>query len=167
MVKLDVGGKVQDTILAAVLGSHPDTHSTEDTPPLSTAGLSRALSASTSTLTAEAPLPSAAFPSAASQPLSNGTPAEPQAIYLASAADLSEEFEKMKPGFEGKETEFNWIVRDKNIGRVRGMIQGGVAGGELRDAFLDAFKGILEGVLKTVGPRLLVSCRPDDRPGIV
>jgi CLIP-associating protein 1/2 len=80
---------------------------------------------------------------------------------LASVEDLRREFEKMKPCFEGKETEHNWIERDRSVAVVRGMVEGGVTKqetpiGDLREEFVKCIKEIQEGIIKTVSS----SCSP-------
>ncbi|KAM0752761.1 hypothetical protein T439DRAFT_182194 [Meredithblackwellia eburnea MCA 4105] len=95
-------------------------------------------------------LPATAFPS---DPSSVHTPTnDVQPVYIASPHDLAQEFENMKGAFEGKETEHNWMIRDKNVGILRGMLKGGVwntEGGVLREGFILGLKAVLEGVLKT------------------
>ncbi|KAK4701818.1 hypothetical protein P7C70_g4410, partial [Phenoliferia sp. Uapishka_3] len=93
-----------------------------------------------------ASLPAAAFP---------GDPAavhEPttdvEAIYIASERDLQGEFEAMRAGFEGKETEHNWMVRDRSVARIRGMLKG-KAHETFLDGFLASVKSVQEGILKT------------------
>lgn len=158
MIKKDVSKKIQDTILAAVLGGGSASSTTEEggegiaeetAPPARPRPLARS---TTSALSSTSALPAAAF---SSEPLQG--PADISPIYIASEKDLADEFEAMRAGFEGKETEFNWMVRDKSIGRIRGMLRGGVTSGAFAELFLAAFKGVLEGVLKTVS-RFRVCC---------
>jgi CLIP-associating protein 1/2 len=69
---------------------------------------------------------------------------------VASARDLEHEFADMFPHFEGKETERNWLPRDKSITRIRGMLKGDV---HIRfpEGFLHGLRsGMLEASLKTV-----------------
>ncbi|KAG9014262.1 suppressor of tub2 mutation [Tulasnella sp. JGI-2019a] len=69
-------------------------------------------------------------------------------VYIASTRDLENEFSKMIPCFEGRESEFNWLDREKSIVRIRGMLKGGV---HLRytEAFVSGLKGgILEKTVK-------------------
>jgi CLIP-associating protein 1/2 len=57
----------------------------------------------------------------------------------------------MKPCFEGKETEHNWIERDKSIARMRGMLAGGVCDDEqMREEFVKCIKEVQDGIIKTV-----------------
>lgn len=92
------------------------------------------------------PLPSAAFLPPSTEP--SGPTTEISPVYITSEKDLAAEFEAMKPAFEGKETEFNWLERDKNIARIRGMVKGGAAE-RYPDAFMVNFKGVQDGALKT------------------
>lgn len=41
---------------------------------------------------------------------------------IASPKDMESEFAAMLSSFEGKETEHNWIQRDKYINRIRGNL---------------------------------------------
>lgn len=157
MYKLQVTKKVQDQILLAVLGPeevgavYGEPASGESSTMKSPS--SKPLPPRSVTLVSPSslpPLPSTAFPSENSQPLSNGSQSEVAPIYIASELDLRQEFSTMLEGFDGKETEFNWIVRDKNIGRIRGMVRGGIRRTPFADDFLVAFKSVLDGVLKTV-----------------
>ncbi|GAA5996810.1 uncharacterized protein JCM10292_003216 [Rhodotorula paludigena] len=94
-----------------------------------------------------ASLPATAFPTdpSAAQPAS----AEISPVYIASERDLRAEFDAMKPGFEGKETEQNWQVRDRSVAAVRGMLLGGVAQGELQAVFVQCVRGVLDGIIRT------------------
>ncbi|KAM0791243.1 hypothetical protein ACM66B_005722 [Microbotryomycetes sp. NB124-2] len=152
LLKFDVNKKVQDTILAAVLGggeAHPDTASSADK---NAAALddssqetrSRPRPPSPSTLVAN--LPASAFPT---DPAAvHSQPTEIQPVYVANERDLHVEIEKMNPCFEGKETEHNWVARDKSIVRLRGLIKGG-ATAQLKDAFLADLRMVEEGIIKT------------------
>jgi len=182
MAKRDVNKKVQDTVLAAILGGglERSTSSTSlasgsaaSTAPAghngSTGELSDDGSAATSTtprtnLTSStgraagrsaggathsplAALPAAAFladPSAAPGPILEISP-----VYIASEKDLASEFDQMKSGFEGRESEHNWMLRDKSVAIIRGMIQASVHH-DFADPFLAGIKSVQEGILKTV-----------------
>ena len=66
---------------------------------------------------------------------------------------MKSSFERMKPCFEGKETEFNWIERDKSIGEIRGMLTGGVCERdqeEWKEEFVKCIKEVQDGIIKTV-----------------
>lgn len=93
-----------------------------------------------------ASLPSAAFPT---DPTTVHAPGEIQPVYIASERDLAAEFEGMKAGFEGKETEHNWMVRDRSVARIRGMLLGNVVEG-YREGLLTGVKSVQDGIIKTV-----------------
>lgn len=70
-------------------------------------------------------------------------------VYIASAKDLESEYAKMQPAFEGKETEHNWLERERSIMRVRSMLKGDVHS-RFPDAFISGLKnGFLEATLKS------------------
>ncbi|WVO13086.1 hypothetical protein L204_100696 [Cryptococcus depauperatus] len=83
------------------------------------------------------------------------TPALSQAddveiVYIASAHDLEREFSALLPHFEGKETEQNWLPRERAIARIRGMLKGG-SHNKYKEGFISGLKsGGIEGVGKTV-----------------
>ncbi|GJJ07339.1 hypothetical protein Clacol_001540 [Clathrus columnatus] len=71
-------------------------------------------------------------------------------VYVASSRDLESEFSKMLPAFEGKETEQNWLQRERSVLRVRGMLKGDVHV-RFPEAFISGLKnGFLDGTLKSV-----------------
>lgn len=172
MIKLDVNKKVQETILAAVLGggsgsmertgsaasvasgsenagagsdvngSHPSASTNPTLPPIA-----RFRPRPPSPASLVASLPSAAFPSDPSAVHAPTTDIQP--VYIADLRDLQTEFERMREGFEGKETEHNWMVRDRSIARIRGMVKGNVQE-RLVEPFLAGIKGVQDGITKTV-----------------
>lgn len=169
MIRLDVGRKVQDTILAAVLGGGLErapsgtslgasaTSTTQATPSSREAasttprakddGTPSAVRPTTTSTPSLPTLPAAAFladPSSVPGPI-----LEIQPVYVASEKDLANEFEQMKPAFEGRESEHNWMARDRSVATMRGMVQGGVQE-KFAEAFLAGVKGVQEGILKTV-----------------
>ncbi|SCV72125.1 BQ2448_4819 [Microbotryum intermedium] len=183
MIKLDVGKKTQETVLAAVLGgasaaamerrssgtslgqprpSAPSDGAKSDRSGSALSVASRSPSTSASKLppgalrrpsggpptgaALAASLPSTAFPSDPSSV--HAPPAEIPPVYMASDRDVLHEFEGMKVSFEGKETEFNWIERDKSVARIRGMIKGN-APRDYLESLLVGLKGVLEGIMKT------------------
>ncbi|ORY28597.1 clasp N terminal-domain-containing protein [Naematelia encephala] len=75
---------------------------------------------------------------------------EVDVVYIANAKDLESEFAKMIPHFQGKETEHNWLPREKSIIRIRGMLRG-QASKQYLEAFVAGLKvGIMEGLSKTL-----------------
>ncbi|BGP48503.1 suppressor of tub2 mutation [Rhodotorula kratochvilovae] len=96
-----------------------------------------------------ASLPAAAFPadpSAVHVPAAAGDLAP---VYVASEADLRGEFAQMHAAFQGKETEHNWMARDRHVAAIRGMLLGGVAKGELRTPFVQCVKEVQDGIMRT------------------
>ncbi|GAA5925902.1 CLASP family protein [Sporobolomyces koalae] len=168
MSKLDVTKKVQDQILASVLAGHEQStsrasSSAGDAAPVvpsgpatrtrtraqAAAGSSTASSATSTPASSKlvTPLPSAAFPT---DPATVHTAATIEPVYLASPEDLRSQFDAIKPWFDGKETEHNWIERDKSIAKLRGMVQAGVCHDDnLRDEFVKRIKDLQDGILKT------------------
>ena len=68
-------------------------------------------------------------------------------IYVHSQRELDEHFRSMAPYFEGKETEQNWMHRDKGVLKLRRLIKGN-SPAEFHNAFLANIKSLLEGILK-------------------
>jgi CLIP-associating protein 1/2 len=50
---------------------------------------------------------------------------------------------------QGRETEENWLLREKTVIRIRGMLRGGAAK-KYPDAFATGVRASLEGIVKTV-----------------
>lgn len=92
-------------------------------------------------------LPASAFPSQTDASAANDTLIRP--AYVASAKDLTDEFEKMRPAFEGKETEHNWSAREKNVARIRSLLQG-KAHDRFPEQFFSGIQSLTEGILKAV-----------------
>lgn len=67
---------------------------------------------------------------------------------ISSAQDLSREVESLLPPFNGKETEFNWGNREKNINKFRSIIAGNSE--KYPDALLQSVRALSEGISKSV-----------------
>ena len=78
-------------------------------------------------------------------------------IYVESAKSLEEAFREMHPYFEGKETEQNWLKREKSILRLRKVTKGN-APQDFTTTFLACIKGLLDGILKTVNSLRTTLC---------
>lgn len=78
-------------------------------------------------------------------------------IYLESARDLEEAFREMHPFFEGKESEQNWLKREKSILKLRKITKGN-APRELTTTYLACIKGLLDGILKAVNSLRTTVC---------
>ena len=70
-------------------------------------------------------------------------------IYIESARDLEEVFREMHPWFEGKESEGNWLKREKSILKLRKITKGN-APQDFTTLYLSNVKALLDGILKTV-----------------
>lgn len=70
-------------------------------------------------------------------------------LYIESGRDLEETFREMQPYFEGKESEGNWLKREKSILKLRKVTKGN-APQDLGTLFISCIKGLLDGILKTV-----------------
>ncbi|TFK56070.1 hypothetical protein OE88DRAFT_1692958 [Heliocybe sulcata] len=84
-----------------------------------------------------------------STPGENSSAADVKPVYMASARDLENEFAGMEKPFDGKETEHNWILRDRAITRVRGMIKAEVYV-QYSDTFFSHLKQFLNWSIKTL-----------------
>lgn len=68
-------------------------------------------------------------------------------IYIHSQRELEDVFTDMLPHFEGKETEHNWLTRDKAVLKLRRILKGN-APSEYHHAFMAGIKSVIEGILK-------------------
>ncbi|OAL47459.1 hypothetical protein IQ07DRAFT_682300 [Pyrenochaeta sp. DS3sAY3a] len=68
-------------------------------------------------------------------------------IHIYTQRELDDIFRDMAPHFEGKETEQNWLARDKNTTKLRRILKGN-APSEFHGAFIIGIKSILDGILK-------------------
>jgi CLIP-associating protein 1/2 len=69
-------------------------------------------------------------------------------LYVHSQRELDEAFREMLPHFEGKETEHNWIVRDKSVTKIRRLTSGN-APTEFHVAFVMGIKTLADGINRT------------------
>ncbi|CAK4033943.1 related to STU1 [Lecanosticta acicola] len=82
---------------------------------------------------------------AAQPPPSETVPMDP--IYIDSQREMDDTFHDMLPHFEGKETEQNWVPRDKSITKLRRIVKGN-APNEFHQAFMAGLKSMVEGIIK-------------------
>jgi CLIP-associating protein 1/2 len=68
-------------------------------------------------------------------------------IHIYTQRELDDIFRDMAPPFEGRETEQNWLARDKNTTKLRRILMGN-APGEFTGAFIAGIKSLLDGILK-------------------
>ncbi|KAI7198017.1 hypothetical protein D0869_14641 [Hortaea werneckii] len=82
---------------------------------------------------------------AAKPPPTEEVPMDP--IYAHSQRELEEAFREMLPYFEGKETEENWMLRDKSTLKLRRFLKGN-APNDYHMAFMLGVKQLMDGILK-------------------
>jgi CLIP-associating protein 1/2 len=68
-------------------------------------------------------------------------------IHIYTQRELDDVLRDMAPPFEGRESEQNWLARDKNTTKLRRILMGN-APGEFPGAFLAGIKSLLDGILK-------------------
>lgn len=78
-------------------------------------------------------------------PPSEPIPMDP--LYIHSQRDLEEAFREMQPHFEGKETEHNWIPRDRSVMKIRRLMTGN-APTEFHVPFVMGIKSVADGISK-------------------
>jgi CLIP-associating protein 1/2 len=71
------------------------------------------------------------------------------AFFVASKGDLEYEIQGMLTAFEGRESEQNWVTRDKHITRLRGLLRGN-AYKEYPTAFMAGIASLQSGIIKGV-----------------
>lgn len=77
-------------------------------------------------------------------------PSEPVSmdpLHIYTQRELDDIFRDMAPAFEGKESEQNWMARDKNTTKLRRITKGN-APVEFHGAFIVGIKSLLDGILK-------------------
>lgn len=77
-------------------------------------------------------------------------PSEPVSmdpLHIYTQRELEDIFRDMAPHFEGKESEQNWIARDKNTTKLRRITKGN-APTEFHGTFVVGVKSLLDGILK-------------------
>jgi CLIP-associating protein 1/2 len=82
---------------------------------------------------------------AAKPPPQEAIPMDP--IYMLSERELNDTIRDMLPHFEGKETEHNWMPRDKAVLKIRRILKGN-APTEYHHAFMAGIKSLIDGILK-------------------
>lgn len=68
-------------------------------------------------------------------------------IHIYTQREMEDIFRDMAPSFEGRETEQNWLARDKNATKLRRILKGN-APLEFHAAFVAGIKSLLDGILK-------------------
>ncbi|KAG5439973.1 hypothetical protein PCK2_000665 [Pneumocystis canis] len=69
--------------------------------------------------------------------------------WVCSSKELETEIQEMLPAFEGKETDNNWVMREKHIVRLRALLRGNVYK-EYSSVFISGFKLLVDGIIKAV-----------------
>ncbi|KAK5118786.1 hypothetical protein LTR85_007992 [Meristemomyces frigidus] len=82
---------------------------------------------------------------AAQPPPPETVPMDP--VYVHSQRELDDTFRDMLPHFEGRESEENWILRDRDVLKIRRLLKGN-APNEHHHAFMAGIKSTIEGILK-------------------
>jgi CLIP-associating protein 1/2 len=78
-------------------------------------------------------------------PSQEAVPMDP--LYVHTQRELEDIFKDMMPHFEGKETEHNWMARDKDVLKLR-RINKGNAPVDFHAAYVMGVKSLLDGILK-------------------
>ncbi|KAK7518128.1 clasp N terminal-domain-containing protein [Phyllosticta citriasiana] len=68
-------------------------------------------------------------------------------MYVYTQRELDEMFRDMLPHFEGRETEHNWLARDRNVTKLRRLLKGN-APTEYLQTFVPGIKSLLDGIIK-------------------
>ncbi|KAK4179222.1 clasp N terminal-domain-containing protein [Triangularia setosa] len=100
-----------------------------------------ALSASASSHAVDRPITPAPDSSKSSDPV------EPS--YVNTKGELDEILRDMHSHFEGRETEQNWMEREKSVIKLRKLIAGNAAQ-DFTERFLDGLRSLLDGMIKAV-----------------
>ncbi|KAF8528882.1 clasp N terminal-domain-containing protein [Hysterangium stoloniferum] len=78
------------------------------------------------------------------------TPVYVRSLIPVVTRPLNNEFTSMLPCFEGKETEHNWLAREKSVIRIRGMLKGDAYTRYPETFVLGLKNGVLDGTLKAL-----------------
>ena len=68
-------------------------------------------------------------------------------IHIYTQRELEDALRDMAPCYEGRESETNWLARDKNCTKLRRILKGN-APSEFHAAFIVGIKSLLDGILK-------------------
>lgn len=82
---------------------------------------------------------------AARPPPPEEVPMDP--IFVHSQRELEDTFRDMLPHFEGRESEENWVNRDKSVTKIRRLLKGN-APSDYHTTFMPAMKQLQEGIIK-------------------
>jgi len=87
--------------------------------------------------------------------VSESTQIEP--LHLHTQRELEDIFRDMTPCFEGRETEQNWIVRDKGVTKIRRLIKGN-SPTDFHAIFVAGIKALMDGILKVANSLRTTMC---------
>ncbi|KAK0745175.1 clasp N terminal-domain-containing protein [Apiosordaria backusii] len=121
--------------------SQPDLADEHHARPASRPASRAALSASASSHAVDRPITPAPDSSKSSDPV------EPS--YVNTKGELDEILREMHSHFEGRETEQNWMEREKSVIKLRKLIAGNAAQ-DFTERFLDGLRSLLDGMIKAV-----------------
>ncbi|CAG8708100.1 13066_t:CDS:2, partial [Acaulospora morrowiae] len=79
----------------------------------------------------------------------SSTGSEIGVLYVDSAKELEREFQNILTPFQGKESEQNWLIRERNINRLRGLVRG-EAYVNFKETFINGLKLTMDGILKSL-----------------
>jgi CLIP-associating protein 1/2 len=68
-------------------------------------------------------------------------------LYVHTQRELEDIFKEMQPHFEGRESEQNWMARDKSVTKLRRLVTGN-APQDYYASFVAGVKGTMDGILK-------------------
>ncbi|KTW32009.1 uncharacterized protein T551_00691 [Pneumocystis jirovecii RU7] len=71
------------------------------------------------------------------------------AAWVHSAKELETEIQEMLSSFEGKETDNNWMIREKHMMRLRALLRGNIYK-EYSSVFISGFKMLVDGIIKAI-----------------
>ena len=91
---------------------------------------------------------STSFNEAETAPAPAATNEQVDPMYINSNRDLDDIYRIMEPHFEGKESEQNWLAREKDVNIMRRITKGN-APADYYTHYISGFKGLLDGVLRT------------------
>lgn len=76
---------------------------------------------------------------------------------MHSAKELETEIQEMLSSFEGKETDNNWMIREKHMMRLRALLRGNIYK-EYSSVFISGFKMLVDGIIKAVWRWVSICC---------
>ncbi|KAK4199692.1 clasp N terminal-domain-containing protein [Triangularia verruculosa] len=132
---------VKELIPASASASQADSIDEHHPRPASRPASRAALSASASSHAIDRPITPAPDSSKTSDPV------EPS--YVNTKGELDEILREMHANFEGRETEHNWMEREKSVIKLRKLIAGNAAQ-DFTERFIDGLRSLLDGIIKAV-----------------